>query len=233
MPEEINRVLTDHVADYLFAPTGTAIKNLKQERVYGKIVCAGDVSVETVRKAARLASKSRILSELDIEQQSYILFTMHRAENTDSKARLASVIKAFEQLPEIKIVFPIHPRTASVLKETGLMGRLRSCQNIRIIQPVGYIDFVRLMKDSSKIMTDSGGVQKEAYLLSKPCITIRGNTEWVETVDAGWNVLTDIDTDKMVRAAKNWIPRDRHKPVFGDGSASTKIASFIRRNLAE
>ncbi|MEW6605698.1 MAG: UDP-N-acetylglucosamine 2-epimerase (non-hydrolyzing), partial [Thermoproteota archaeon] len=150
MPEEANRVLTDHVADYLFAPTRTAVKNLEQEHAFGKIVYTGDVSVEMVRKAARFASKSRILIELGLEPQSYVLFTMHRAENTDSKANLASVIRAFEQLPEIRIVFPIHPRTAGVLKETGLMERLGRCRNVQIIQPVGYVDFVRLMQASSK-----------------------------------------------------------------------------------
>lgn len=231
MPEEINRVLTDHLADFLFAPTHIAIKNLKQEHTYGKIVFTGDISVEMVRKATRFALKSRILAELGLEPRSYMLFTMHRAENTDSHTRLASVIRALERLPEIHIVFPIHPRTAGVLRETGLIQRLRNCRNVQIIHPVGYIDFVQLMQSSSKVMTDSGGVQKEAYLLSVPCITIRRNTEWVETVDAGWNVLTDTDTDKIVRAARKWNPRGRTKPIFGTGKTSVSIASFIRSNL--
>ena len=232
MPEETNRVLTDHVADYLFAPTRTAVINLGNERVSGKVVYTGDVSVEMVKKAAGFAAKSRILADLDLEPKSYMLFTMHRAENTDSKSSLASVIRAFERLPEIKIVFPIHPRTAGVLKETGLMGRLRRCRNVQVIQPVGYVDFIRLMQGASKVMTDSGGVQKEAYLLSVPCITIRRNTEWVETVKAGWNVLTDTATEKIVRAARSWEPRGRTLPIFGDGTASAKIGRFIRRNLA-
>jgi UDP-N-acetylglucosamine 2-epimerase (non-hydrolysing) len=112
------------------------------------------------------------------------------------------------------------------------MERLMRCRNVQIFQPVGYVDFVRLMQSSRKVMTDSGGVQKEAYLLSIPCITIRRNTEWVETVDAGWNVLTDIDTDRMVRAARNWNPHGRPKPAFGDGKASARIASFIKHKLA-
>jgi UDP-N-acetylglucosamine 2-epimerase len=228
MPEEINRVLTDHVADYLFPPTRTAVTNLGNEHVYGKVVYTGDVSVEMVKKAAGFSAKSRILSDLGLEPKSYMLFTMHRAENTDSKASLASVIMAFERLPEVKIVFPIHPRTAGVLKETGLMGRLRRCRNVKIIQPVGYIDFIRLMQRASKVMTDSGGVQKEAYLLSVPCITIRRNTEWVETVKAGWNILTDTATEKIVRAARSWEPRGRAPPIFGDGTASAKIGKFIK-----
>lgn len=228
MPEEINRVLTDHIGDYLFAPTRTAVNNLKQECVYGRIVYTGDVSVEMVKRAAGFASKSRILADLDLELKSYILFTMHRAENTGSRANLDSVIRAFERLPEIKIVFPIHPRTVKMLKEAGLFGRLRRCRNVKIIQPVGYVDFIRLMQDASKMVTDSGGAQKEAYLLSVPCITIRRNTEWVETVKAGWNVLTDTVTDKIVHAARNWEPRGRTRPIFGDGAASAKIGRFIR-----
>lgn len=228
MPEEINRVLTDHLADYLFAPTHTAVKNLEKEHVYGRIVYTGDVSVEMVKMASSFATKSRILTGLGLEPKSYMLFTMHRAENTDSKSSLVSVIRAFERLPEIKIVFPIHPRTAGVLKETGLMSRLQRCKNIQIIPPVGYVDFVRLMQGASKVITDSGGVQKEAYLLSVPCITIRRNTEWVETVKAGWNILTDTATEKIVSAVKNWEPHGCAHPIFGNGTASAKIGKFIR-----
>lgn len=228
MPEEINRVLTDHVADYLFVPTFTAANNLRKEHVYGKVVFTGDVSVETVKRAAGYGAKSRILADLDLEPKSFILFTMHRAENTDSKTNLTSVIKALEILHDIRIVFPIHPRTAGVLKETGLMNRLRRCKNMKIIQPVGYVDFIRLMQGANKVITDSGGVQKEAYLLSVPCITIRRNTEWVETVRTGWNILTDTVTEKIVHAARNWKPTGKTKPIFGDGTASSKIGKFLK-----
>lgn len=232
MPEEINRVLTDHIGDYLFAPTPTAVNNLKQERVYGKVVYTGDVSVEMVNRAAGFATKSHILQDLGLEPKSYMLFTMHRAENTGSKASLASVIRAFERLPETRIVFPIHPRTARVLKELGLLGRLRRCRNVKLIPPVGYVDFIRLMQGAEKMMTDSGGAQKEAYMLRIPCITIRRNTEWVETVKAGWNILTDTVTDKIVRAARDWEPRGKTRPIFGDGTASARIGRFVKRSLA-
>lgn len=227
MPEETNRVLTDHVGDHLFAPTQTAVKNLEQERVYGEVVYTGDVTVEMVKRAADFASKSQILEDLNLDRKSYMLFTMHRVENTASKASLVSVIRAFEKMPEIKIVFPIHPRTIRVLKEIGLLGRLRRCKNVKIIQPVGYVDFIRLLQDASKMVTDSGGAQKEAYLLSVPCVTIRKNTEWVETVETGWNVLTDTVTDKIVEAAISWKPHGRPQPVFGDGTASAKIGKYL------
>jgi UDP-N-acetylglucosamine 2-epimerase (non-hydrolysing) len=232
MPEELNRVLTDHTCDYLFAPTPTAVNNLKQERVHGKVVYTGDVSVEMVKKAAVFASKSRILADLGLGPKSYILFTMHRAENTNSKTSLVSVIRAFERLPEIKVVFPIHPRTVRVLKEIGLLGRLQRCKNVKVIKPVGYVDFIRLVRDSRKMVTDSGGAQKEAYLLSIPCITIRRNTEWVETVEAGWNILTDTLTEKIVQAVRDWTPPRHTRPIFGDGRSSAKIGQFIKHNLA-
>ena len=232
MPEETNRILTDHLSDYLFAPTCTAVKNLEREHVHGKVAHSGDLSVELVKRAVGFAAKSSVLADIGLEPKSYLLFTMHRAENTASRESLVSVIRAFRQLSEIKIVFPIHPRTLRMLKETNLLGGLRKCKNVKIIQPIGYIDFIRLAKDATKMITDSGGVQKEAYLLSVPCITIRRNTEWVETVQAGWNILTDTVAEKIVRAVKSWEPRGRTRPIFGSGRASVRIGKFIKHNLA-
>jgi UDP-N-acetylglucosamine 2-epimerase (non-hydrolysing) len=215
------------MADFLFAPTLTAKKNLQKENVYGTIVYTGDVSLEMVKKAAKLALRSRILLDLDLQPKSYILFTMHRAENTNS-AGLTSLVKSFERMPDVRIVFPIHPRTASALIDTGLMKRLERCKNVKIIKPMGYVDFTRIMQCANKILTDSGGVQKEAYLLSVPCITIRKSTEWVETVKVGWNILTDTNTGKIVNAVRKWKPPARHPPIFGDGKASSKIAKFVK-----
>lgn len=234
MPEEINRILTDHISDYLFAPTQAALNNLKKENPYGKIILSGDLSVELVREAVNYAAKSRVLTELGIKPKSYLLFTMHRAENTDSKDNLLSVIKAFESLVEKEIVFPIHPRTINIMKQAGLLERLQECRNVKIISPVGYIDFIRLIQGATKVITDSGGVQKEAYLLSIPCITIRRNTEWIETVASGWNILTDTLTEKIVYAVKNWQPVSSSRPaIFGRGDASRRMSSFIKNNLKE
>jgi UDP-N-acetylglucosamine 2-epimerase len=231
MPEEINRRLTDHLGDYLFAPTRTALNNLEREHVFGKVVYTGDVSVELVKRAATLAVKSPVLADNGLEKKSYMLCTMHRAENTASRESLISVIRAFRELAEIKIIFPIHPRTIKMLEEYNLLDELRKCKNVKIISPVGYIDFIRFLKDASKVITDSGGVQKEAYLLSVPCITIRRNTEWVETVKAGWNILTDTVTEKIVHTSRKWQPHGRAKPIFGDGKTSARIGRFIRNAL--
>ena len=229
MPEEINRILTDHLSDYLFAPTETATKNLKREHVMGKIIYTGDIAVETVNTALKFSSRSSTLKDLGIKSKSFVLFTMHRAENTAEKKNFISIIHAFESLSEIQIVFPIHPRTRKILQDNNLYNRLVDCKNVRLIQPLGYTDFLKLMQSAKKIITDSGGVQKEAYLLSVPCITIRRNTEWVETVDAGWNILTDFDSNKIIRATREWTPpKGKIKPIFGDGRTSKIIKNSIK-----
>jgi UDP-N-acetylglucosamine 2-epimerase len=227
MPEENNRILTDNISEYLLAPTKTAVKNLNRENVSGQIIYTGDISVEIVKEAVKVSSRSKILDDLQLEPKSYVLCTMHRAENTSSDDSLLSVIHAFEILSEISIVFPIHPRTENILKEKKLYERLKKCSNVKLIKPVGYIDFVKLMQNARKIVTDSGGIQKEAYLLSVPCITIRDNTEWVETVEAGWNILTGVHTKKIVKAVRDWMPSRTLKPIFGNGQTSNVIKKLI------
>lgn len=225
MPEEINRILTDNICDYLFAPTQTAARNLKREHVFGDIFNTGDISVEIIKETEEMSSF--ILDSLSIRPKSYALFTMHRAENTNSKDSLISIIHAFEILNDIQIVFPIHPRTRKMLVENDLYDRLEKCKNVRLVQPLGYVDFIKLMQNAAKVITDSGGVQKESYLLRVPCITIRRNTEWVETVNAGWNIITDTDTKKIVRACRQWHPNKPFKPIFGNGKTSHNIKNLI------
>jgi UDP-N-acetylglucosamine 2-epimerase (non-hydrolysing) len=227
MPEEVNRILTDDISDYLFAPTRSAVDNLAAHHVLGKVFYTGDLSAEIINQAQSLLHKSSILNQLNLKPKSYVLFTMHRVENTDSKENIISIIKAFELLSQTEIVFPIHPRTKKILTERNLYTRLEGCKNVRLISPVGYLDFISLLKNSNKVVTDSGGVQKEAYLLSIPCITIRKNTEWVETVDTGWNILTGTDTAKIVEAIKRWQPKEQTKPIFGDGNTSSIIKDLI------
>ncbi|HEY7082045.1 MAG TPA: UDP-N-acetylglucosamine 2-epimerase (non-hydrolyzing) [Nitrososphaeraceae archaeon] len=242
MPEEINRVLTDHISDYLFAPTDTAVKNLEREHVFGRIFNTGDIAVEIVKEAALLSeTRSSILNDLKLKPKSYILFTMHRSENTSAEDSLISVIRAFEILSSTlgksdvdeatTIVFPIHPRTANLLKHKNLYARLEACKNVKLIDPVGYLDFINLIKRARKVITDSGGAQKEAYLLAVPCVTIRKNTEWIETVNEGWNILTDTDTIKIVKAAEEWTPltdaRLQNRSIFGEGRTSTIIKDLV------
>ncbi len=228
MPEEINRILTDNLSQYLFASTQTARLNLERENIFGKIYDTGDLSVEIVSEANNLASKSKIIKDLDLNPKNYILFTMHRAENTEIDTSFISIIKAFTSLSDIKMVFPIHPRTKKILQRKKLYQKLKDCKNVLMIPPVGYIDFIELIKNADKIITDSGGLQKEAYLLTVPCITIRRNTEWIETVKEGWNALTDTNPDKIVASVREWNPTKlAQKEVFGKGNTSKVIRKII------
>lgn len=228
MPEELNRVLTDNISQYLFASTKTSFHNLMKENVSGKIYESGDLSVEIIEQAKKLAFNSKITKDLNLTPKDYVICTMHRAENTENDASFISLIKAFTDLSEFQIVFPIHPRTEKILKNKGIYQKLQSCKNVLLISPMGYIDFIHLVNNASKVITDSGGLQKEAYLLSVPCITIRRNTEWTETVRDGWNILTDTNTEKIVHAIRKWIPENKtQNPIFGDGNTSKTIKRIL------
>ena len=235
MPEEINRILTDHISDQLFAPTYTAMKNLQSEHVSGKVLYTGDLSVEIIKEAVNLASKSSILDNLELEAKSYMLFTMHRAENTNYENKMESIIHVFETLLhrgiDMRIIFPMHPRTTNKLKITGQYERMENCENVILLEPVGYVDFIKLMLNAQKVITDSGGIQKESYLLGVPCITIRNNTEWVETLEDGWNILTGTDPDKIVTAIVEAWPSQIHdfpdQTIFGSGRTSEIIKDAL------
>src|SRR5918993_1985706 len=232
MPEELNRILTDHISNFLYPPTRTAIKNLNSENIHGEIIYTGDISVEIIREAETKISNSLILERLDLEPKNYYLFTLHRSENTNFGC-LKSIINIFNKIPELKIVFPIHPRTAKVLDEINLYKELQKCKNLQLIDPVGFIDFIKLIKCATKVITDSGGTQKEAYLLNTPCITIRNNTEWVETINEGWNILTGIDVEKTTNAITNWNPHEKsfQNPIFGNGMTSKIIVDHLKTIL--
>jgi UDP-N-acetylglucosamine 2-epimerase (non-hydrolysing) len=232
MPEEINRILTDHISNFLYPPTRTAIKNLNSENITGEIIYTGDISVEIIKEAEAKISNSLILERLELEPKNYYLFTLHRSENTNFEC-LKSIINIFTKIPELKIVFPIHPRTAKVLVEINLYKELQKCKNLQLIDPVGYIDFIKLIKCATKVITDSGGTQKEAYLLNTPCITIRNNTEWIETINEGWNILTGIDVEKTTNAITNWNPDKKsfQNPIFGNGMTSKIIVDHLKTIL--
>jgi len=228
MPEENNRILTDHLSDYLFVPTKNAVKNLKKEKIRGKIYYTGDLSVEIMDKMKSISENSEILDILNLKSKSYLLFTMHRAENTNSKDFFLQLLAAFEMLKDHIIVFPLHPRTKKMFETFGLLDRLLNYSNVKTLLPVGYIDFIALLHNSVKVITDSGGIQKEAYLLKVPCITMRKNTEWIETLKGQWNVLTGVDSKKIVHAVRKSPPDSKYsKFIFGTGIASKIINESI------
>ena len=228
MPEENNRILTDHLSNYLFAPTKNAVNNLKKEKIRGKVYNTGDLSVEIIDKIKVISEQSKILDILNLKSRSYLLLTMHRAENTSSRDYFIQLLNAFESLIDNTIVFPIHPRTKKMFKTFGLLDRLLKCSNVKMLLPVGYIDFIALLQNALKVVTDSGGIQKEAYLLKVPCITMRKNTEWVETIKGQWNVLTGINSKKIVDAVRKPYPTSKYsKSLFGRGRTSQVINELI------
>jgi UDP-N-acetylglucosamine 2-epimerase (non-hydrolysing) len=228
MPEEINRVLTDHCSDLLFCPTDAAVRNLKAEGIENGVYNTGDVMVETLENNRKVAEKSDILEKLDLKKKEYIVATVHRASNTDQKENLENIVCAFLESGE-KIVFPVHPRVEKYLRQYELYEKLE--KGIILTKPLGYLEFLKLTSNAKKILTDSGGVQKEAYMLKVPCITMRENTEWVETVEDGWNILVGADKEKIESAIKGFKPIKEQKSSYGKGDASSKIVSAIRKSL--
>ncbi|MEM3365830.1 MAG: UDP-N-acetylglucosamine 2-epimerase (non-hydrolyzing) [Candidatus Methanomethyliaceae archaeon] len=232
MQEEINRVLTDHISDILFCPTKSAMINLEREGLGRFAYNTGDVMVEVLnRYIAKI--RDAMINRLNIDKKEYILLTLHRAENVDNKERLKLLISAISEISkDEKVVFPIHPRTYKNLFLFNFWSKLNN-ENIKIINPLSYIDFISLEKNARLIITDSGGVQKEAYLLGVPCITLREETEWVETVEYGWNILVGSRKDQIMSAVKNFKPCKSRPNLFGDGTASKKIVEFTRRWIFE
>lgn len=210
MPEEINRVVTDHVSRYLFAPTQTAVNILKKEGLEESTFFTGDIMVDTMKNNLEIAlQKSSIISELKLQDKKYNLLTLHRNYNVDDTNILGHLLNQLGELDE-KIIFPVHPRTRKMLADNHSMPA-----NIRMTDPKGYLDFIALEHGANKIITDSGGIQKEAYILKKPCITLRSETEWVETVTEKWNLLINPSEKKIAsKIASFKIPKDQ-KEVFG------------------
>ncbi len=227
MPEEINRVVSDHVADLLFCPTGTAVANLRAEGVTVGVHLVGDVMLDALLYNRTIAEeRSRILADLALSEKGYCVATVHRQSNTDDRRALTRIVDAFAALDE-PLVFPVHPRTVKYLKEYDLYDRLAAAPHVRLVEPLGYLDMLQVMAHARLILTDSGGVQKEAYMLEVPCVTLRENTEWVETVEDGWNVLVGTDTAAITDAVFGFAPAGRQRAVFGDGNASRKIVEII------
>ena len=236
MPEEINRRVIDHVSSILFAVSEKCVKNLEKEMVLGRIYLTGDTMFDVFLKHMPIASKSNILKELDLDPQTYAVLTLHRAENVDNSLRLKSIVKAIIQLNNIYIVFPAHPRTMSRLSSQGLLRKLEEANHVKLLKPLSYHDMLKLMSEARLILTDSGGVQKEAFWLKVPCITLRENTEWIETVELGANFLVGYDTDQIVSMAKRLIydnyAKEKIKRLpnpYGDGNAAEKIVKFLSR----
>jgi len=228
MPEEINRVLTDHVSSLLFCPTDAAIANLSKEGITKGVHRVGDVMYDALLHNLAIARKrSTILQSLGLEKGAYALATVHRAANADDPAHMAAILKAFGSL-STRVIFPVHPRTRAMIQEAGLSVS----GNVTMVEPVGHFDMLLLQENASCILTDSGGMQKEAYLLGVRCITLREETEWVETIQAGWNKLAGVDVEAIRGAFETWHPSGERPALYGSGNAAREICRILNGELS-
>jgi UDP-N-acetylglucosamine 2-epimerase len=225
MPEEHNRVVSDHLSNLLFCPTQTAIKNLEHEGISKGVHCVGDVMYDSVLFNIHLAEKrSHILKQYNLKPNNYALATVHRAENTDAPERLKAILNALEEITSngLPVILPLHPRTRNKISDFNL-----SHNSLQLIDPVSYLDMLALEKQAKVILTDSGGVQKEAYWFKVPCITLRNETEWLETVKSGWNVLVGSETNCIIRTVEQAKSGISYHDAYGDGHTAERIADLL------
>jgi UDP-GlcNAc3NAcA epimerase len=232
MPEERNRVLADHVSDLGLCSTPTAVANLEREGLGASARLVGDVMADVSLAMTPVAERSsRVLDQLGLEAGRYLVLTAHRAGNVDHDAPLASLVELLRRL-ETPTVFPVHPRTHAALERAGMLPELEELQHLRVVPPLGYLDFMKLLANAEAILTDSGGVQKEAYLARVPCITLRDTTEWTETVELGWNQLAGLHPENVLAALDRLERPLSHPELYGGGRAGEAIVSQLERFAA-
>ncbi|MDH5716639.1 MAG: UDP-N-acetylglucosamine 2-epimerase (non-hydrolyzing) [Spirochaetia bacterium] len=229
MPEEINRILSDHISKWLFCPTDTAVQNLKNEGIQNNkntyVIQCGDVMYDAALFYKEMKKESVYIKELVNKSDGFYACTIHRAENTDEEERLKTIILALDSISQkTKVILPLHPRTKKKLKDFNV-----EVKNIEIIDPVGYFDMIYLLDNCKGVFTDSGGLQKEAYFFEKPCITLRDETEWVELIKNKFNILTGADRENIIKYEESFfsVEKDYSMSLYGDGSAGEKIVKAL------
>ncbi len=226
MPEELNRVLTDHASTLLLCPSEVAVANLRAERVTGAVVNVGDVMVDlSAAVQPRAHARLDLVRAHGVAPGHYLLVTAHRAGNVDQPQRLQALVELLAALPE-PVVMPLHPRTRLRLRAAGLLERLEGCAHVRLTAPLGYLELTALLCNARAVLTDSGGLQKEAYFAGVPCVTLRPSTEWIETVQQGWNVLVDLDGAAALAALAAPLPA-RRPSLYGDGHAGERVVQAL------
>jgi UDP-GlcNAc3NAcA epimerase len=226
MPEELNRVLVDHASSLLLCSTDVAMANLRHEGVAGITELVGDVMVDiAVTTQPRARDRLDLVQRYGLQRDGYVLATVHRAGNVDDPARLARLVALLNAVP-LPVLLPLHPRTAERLRVAGLLGALQGAPRVTLTEPLGYFELTALLCNARAALTDSGGLQKEAYLAGIRCVTLRANTEWTETVQTGWNVLVDLDSDAALAALDRDLPVTRPE-LYGDGHAGSRVVDAL------
>lgn len=235
MPEEINRMLTDTISDLLFVSEPSGLKNLKAEGIDGtKVHFVGNVMIDTLEHYRQKAAASRILEDLNLKPKEYVVVTLHRPSNVDQRRALTNILDGLAEIQkEIKVVFPMHPRTLKYITANGFMQKSEDLPNLVLMEPLGYLDFLQLMSDSKLVITDSGGIQEETTVLGIPCLTVRENTERPVTLTMGTNMLVGTDTDRIIKGYKESLNKIRlgKRPEFWDGKASERIVETLLDSL--
>jgi len=235
MAEEVNRRLTDHCSRLLFAPTRNCVENLRKEGVPNEYIhFSGDTMYDVLLYHLPKALRINVLDKFGLKSERYCVVTLHRPENVDNPETLRSIVEALAQFEDITLFFPVHPRAARMLRTTGLLGLMKKAKHLKLVDPIGYQDMLQLVKEAKIVFTDSGGLQKEAFWLHTPCLTLRDRTEWIETVELGANVLVGSNRDLIVQKAKECFAAEDLKArlqelpnPFGDGHASKKIVEIL------
>jgi len=228
MPEELNRITVDHLSDFLFCPTANSVRNLRKEGIWRGVHLVGDVMYDSARHWHRAARTRDLPRRLGLEPEAYLLLTLHRPGNVDDPRVLSRVLRTVARSDRF-VLFPIHPRTRARLRQSSDGKPLPG--NLRIVEPLSYLDFLSALMNSKMVLTDSGGVQKQAYFFRIPCVTLRRETEWVETVETGWNTLVGTDSRALLRAIRDFRPARRHPELYGNGHAAAHIVRVLEKNL--
>jgi len=237
MPEEINRLVTDVISDFLFVTEQSGLDNLKHEGIDDdKVFFVGHVMIDSLIRFFDKAEASTIMDTLQVRPDEYALVTLHRPSNVDNRESFVRLLDAFEVIEkDLKIIFPIHPRTRKMIDQLGLRDKVRAMRNLHLLEPLGYLDFVKLERHAKLLLTDSGGIQEETTYLGIPCITMRENTERPVTVEMGTNMLVGSDTDKIIRETKNILDgkwKNGQIPPLWDGKAAQRIVKIISEELS-
>lgn len=232
MPEEINRIISDHVADLLFVPTINSVESLSLENIHTGVFNVGDIMYDAVLQNLSIAEEKVEFDKFRLEPQNYVLLTVHRYENFSTYARAKDIVNSILKI-DCEIILPLHLGTKGKLMKYDLLKELNSRKNIKIIEPVSYLEMLVLQKNARVIVTDSGGIQKEAYYLRVPCLTLRDETEWIETVEIGWNRLIDVrNTNELNKQIKNLNKGIPVFDIYGDGTSSKKIAEILKESFS-